>query len=89
MNDNSVANIKKGIERIKRTTHIPIEEKIETNEPPVEEKSPEINTPDIIASGMEKKSVQRTSIRSYNNNHIPLSSHKKGGIKPFGKKPLW
>jgi hypothetical protein len=62
---------------------------VETNLPPVEEKSPEvIPVTNSSAPGMITKSMQREAVRHYDNHHIHLSN-KKGGIKPSGKKPLW
>jgi hypothetical protein len=62
---------------------------IDTNLPPVEEKSPAINPGVTTVPGMDKKSMQRAAVRNYDNHHLRLSNHSKGGIKPSGKKPLW
>ncbi len=80
----------KAKERIKKVT-VPIEpETLESNLPPVEEKSPEVNTNITNGiSGMKRKDLQRAAVRNYDNHHIQLSSVPKGGIKPSGKKPLW
>lgn len=61
---------------------------LDNNLPPVEEKSPAVNTAKIIAPGMDNRSLQRAALRNYDNHHIRLSN-RKGGIRPAGKKPLW
>ena len=64
-------------------------EKIETQLPPVEEKTAEVNTSaGAFVPGLDKKSMQQAATRNYDNHHIRLSN-RKGGIKPSGKKPLW
>jgi len=63
-------------------------ETIETNLPPVEEKSPEVEHIAIPLPGNDKKSMEQAAARHYDNHHIKLSN-RKGGIKPSGKKPLW
>ena len=80
----------KAKDRIKKVTTAIEPATVESNLPPVEEKSPEVNT--SIANGipgMKKKDLQRAAVRNYDNHHIQLSSVPKGGIKPSGKKPLW
>jgi hypothetical protein len=61
----------------------------EINLPPVEEKSPEV-VPFTNNSGPGEitKSMQKATVRHYDNHNIQLSN-KKGGIRPSGKKPLW
>ena len=76
-------------EKTKQQTNKAAIEYLESTLPPVEEKSPEINT---IASGfvdMNEKLNQRAAARQYDNRNIRLSKVKKGGPKPTGKKPLW
>jgi hypothetical protein len=64
-------------------------ERVETNLPPVEEKSPEINNDTITpVQTTVTKSAQKSAVRQYDNHNIRLSG-KKGGLKPSGKKPLW
>ncbi len=82
---------KKATSRPKAIT--PIEEP-QNNLPPVEEKSPELNSPEVNpvvahVQGMDPKTNRKEAIRHYNNHNIKLSSVKKGGPKPTGKKPLW
>jgi hypothetical protein len=80
----------KAKEQIKKIATAIEPETVESNLPPVEEKSPEINTNiNNGISGMKKKDLQRAAARNYDNHHIQLSSVPKGGIKPSGKKPLW
>ena len=64
-------------------------ETLESTLPPVEEKSPAVNTITNGLSGMNEKSRQRAAVHQYDNHHIRLSNTKKGGPKPTGKKPLW
>jgi hypothetical protein len=64
-------------------------ESTESNLPPVEEKSHEIEPAIAQAPGMDKKSQQKARVRNYDNHNLRLSNHSKGGIKPSGKKPLW
>jgi hypothetical protein len=72
----------------KRPSTLP-KERVETNLPPVEEKSPEINTATITpVQTTVTKSAQKSAVRQYDNHNIRLSG-KKGGLKPTGKKPLW
>lgn len=59
---------------------------VETNQPPIEEKSNEIP---VQAPGMNKEAIQQAAVRNYDKHQIRLSSVKKGGPKPTGKKPLW
>lgn len=81
----AVAPTKEKVKKVYRKEIIP---SIENNLPPVEEKSPVVNTHTIVAPGMDNKSLQRAAVRNYDNHHIRLSN-RKGGIKPSGKKPLW
>ncbi len=76
-------------EEIKYTTDTPVVEQTANNIPPVEEKSPLVVPVNTMAPGLDKKTIQRAALRSYDNHTMPLSSHRKDGIKPAGKKPLW
>ncbi len=82
-----VAVIEKANAKTKKLLNKLVEEPTESSLPPVEEKSPVINNPAIVAPGSEK-SIQRAAVRNYVKKQIRLSS-KKGGTKPAGKKPLW
>lgn len=42
-----------------------------------------------VMPASDRKSMQRAAVRNYDNHHLSISSHKKGGPKPSGKKPLW
>ncbi|MDZ4794216.1 MAG: hypothetical protein SGI83_08055 [Bacteroidota bacterium] len=66
-----------------------VENIVETNLPPVEEKSPEVQAFQTMAPVVDIKSMQKVAVRNYDNHHLRLSNLRKGGIKPSGKKPLW
>jgi hypothetical protein len=75
-------------QKTKKKENKAVVEKIQTP-PPVEEKSPEVNTtPSAFVPGLDKKSMEQAAVRNYDNHHIRLSN-RKGGVKPSGKKPLW
>ncbi len=61
----------------------------ESNLPPVEEKSTELSPVVNIFPEEEQKNLRRRAAKNYDKHHIPISSVKKGGPKPAGKKPLW
>ena len=61
----------------------------ESQLPPVEENSPAVIPIIAIEPGMDKKSMHNSAVRNFDTPHMPISSIKKGGIKPSGKKPLW
>ncbi len=61
----------------------------ESQLPPVEEKSPVISGMPANNSDMDKKYLQHLLVQNGGNKSIRLTSVKKGGIKPSGKKPLW
>ncbi len=84
---NETVTKKKANEKTKKLLNKLVELPTEDNLPPVEEKSPVVNNPNIVAPGREK-SIQRAAVRNYVKKQIRLSS-KKGGTKPAGKKPLW
>jgi hypothetical protein len=76
-------------QKTKKKENKVVVETIEASLPPVEEKSPEINSnTSADVPGLDEKSMQRAAVRNYDNHHIRLSN-RKGGIKPSGKKPLW
>lgn len=79
---------KKASEKTKKLLNKLVELPTETNLPPVEEKSPTVNTPAIVAPDRDNKLLQRAAVRNYVKHQIRLSN-KKGGLKPSGKKPLW
>jgi hypothetical protein len=61
----------------------------DTDLSPVEEQSPVIHAVTGSLPDMTEKDRQRDANRNYDNHNIRLSSTKKGGPKPSGKKPLW
>jgi hypothetical protein len=77
----------KANEKTKKLLHKLVEEPTESNLPPVEEKSPSVNNPNIVAPGQDK-SIQRAEVRNYVKKQIRISG-KKSRMKPAGKKPLW
>lgn len=82
-----VAVTEKANAKTKKLLNKLVEEPTESNLPLVEEKSPVINNPNIVAPGREK-SIQRAAVRNYVKKQIRLSG-KKCETKPAGKKPLW
>jgi hypothetical protein len=75
--------------KIKRTRNKPVVEAVESNLPPVEEKSSTINNVMNQVPRTEMKKLRQKEVQNYNKHQIRLSSVKKGGPKPSGKKPLW
>ncbi len=62
---------------------------VESQLPTVEEKSPAVIPIPAVEPGMDKKSMHNSVVRNFDTPHMPISSIKKGGIRPSGKKPLW
>ena len=93
------ATLKKSIQRkatattakqkTKRTRNKITVEAVKSNLPPVEEKSSAVINAIVVVPDTDMKSLQRKMVQNYDKHQIPLSSVKKGGPKPSGKKPLW
>ena len=64
-------------------------DKVENTPPPVEENTPVVKVDTTGMLGTDKKSLQVAAARHNDNHRLRLSSTRKGGIKPAGKKPLW
>ena len=67
-------------------------DKNEHTPPPVEENTPAVKIDTTGMLGTHVKSLQLAAARHTDNNdhhRLRLSSRRKGGIKPAGKKPLW
>lgn len=76
-------------QKIKRTKNKTTVETVERNLPPVEEKSSAVNNVIDLVPDTDMKSLQQKAVQNYDKHQIRLSSVKKGGPKPSGKKPLW
>ncbi len=75
--------------KIKRTRNKTVVEAVESNPPPVEDKSSTANNVIDLVPHTDLKKLRQKEIRNYDKYQIRLSSVKKGGPKPSGKKPLW
>lgn len=75
--------------KVKRSPDKPVIEAVEINLPPVEEKSSNVNNGMDMEPHTEMKKIRQKEIQNYDKHQIRLSSVRKGGPKPSGKKPLW
>ena len=79
-------------EEINNDSAVIEQDKVENTPPPVEENTPLVKVDTTGMLGTHVKSLQLAAARHTDNNdhhRLRLSSKRKGGIKPAGKKPLW